>query len=414
VDQPNGEVNHGYPELLPDGDTVLFAIGTQNGTRIASLSLETGEWQELDIDGSKPRLLGDGYLAVIQRGNLRVVPFDPATLQVTGAIGQGQDGIEATNWAGMEVGSFEISDRGDLVYIQGSLAEETVPVWVDREGNETIINANAGRYIGPRISPDGSRIASVMTNELGIGEIWVMNSDGSQPFIFANTGADYNPVWTPDGETITYTSTANLFEAVVDEDSERMPFLDRPGYLFPRSWSPDGQFLAFREVVSFVRRLWVTSRGSEPVALTDDSFNAFAPIFAPQGGWIAYATDELGQVNVYVQQYPGTGQAVPISPGGGREPTWSYDGTELYYRSGDRMMAVPITTDPELVVGDPVELWSRPYYSQVEEQFTSYDVAPDGRFLMLINPDDLGTTSMTINVVLDWFAQIEERLGGGQ
>jgi Tol biopolymer transport system component len=258
-----------------------------------------------------------------------------------------------------------------------------------------------------RISPDGRRIATTRTDEQGIGEIWVMNADGSQAFPVATDGTDYGPVWTPDGSTLTYHSNGEIFERIVDRNDPRSLFLTREEYQIPSSWSPDGQFLAFREAWSEGASIWIMSRGENPEPLVDLSFNSSAPRFAPQGGWIAYHSDESGQVEVYVRQFPGTERAEPVSPG--REPVWSPDGRELFYRSGDRMMAVEIQTEPEFESGEPVELWKRPYFSQ-DNLFTRYDVASDGRFLMLGIPNLDEAKTMTINVVLDWFEELKEQV----
>ncbi len=73
------------------------------------------------------------------------------------------------------------------------------------------------------------------------------------------------------------------------------------------------------------------------------------------------------------------------------------------------MMAVEITTEPELEVGEPVELWETPYFS-LGSFFTMYDVARDGRFLMLKFPDTSDTEPARIHVLLDWLTEIEERM----
>ena len=225
-----------------------------------------------------------------------------------------------------------------------------------------VIDADPASYIEPRVSPDGRRIAVTRLGELGLGEVWVMNGDGGQAFPVAADGADYNPVWTPDGKTLTYTSNGDMFEKTVDRDDPRVDFLRRDNYQFPRSWSADGRLLAFLEFSSDGFRIWVMPRDGEPEPLLDASFNSVSPRFAPRGDWIAYVSDESGW-EVYVRRYPGSQRAQRISKGGGREPVWSVDGRELFYRHGDRMMAVPITTEPELEVGEPVELWETPYFS---------------------------------------------------
>ena len=406
-DPEKGEINHGFPEILPDGRTVLFAIGTGAGSRIARLSLDTGEQDDLSLAGSAPRYLSGGYVAFSENGNLRLVPFDLDTLQPRGSVHPAEEGIDAASWAGLEVASFDLSPAGDLVFVPGGLSSQTRPVWVNRGGRETPIDVRPGMYNGPAISPDGSRIAIVRHNEQGIGQVWVMNDDGSQPLPVAADGADYNPTWTPDGDTLTYTSDGDMFETLVDEDAGRTEFLHREFYQLPRSWSPDGQ-LAFVESSPAGSRIWVMSRDGDPEALTDAAFDASGPTFAPQGNWIAYHSNETGRVRVYVRRYPGSESAIPVSRGEGREPQWSRDGRELFYRLGNRMMSVEIQTEPELDIGEPVELWTHPYFSQWS-LFRNYDVASDGRFLMLSIPDAAEAQTMTINVALDWFAEFERR-----
>ena len=412
-DAAQDEVAHGFPEILPDGRTVLFTIGAGDGSRLAKLSLDTGEWEELLPHGAGPRYLSAGYLMFSENGNLRLSRFDLRAGQMIGSVLPALDGIERESWAGLEDASFAVSRNGDLAFIRGGLGSfETRLVWVDRRGEETFIDADRAEYIGPRISPDGRRIAINRLGELGFGEVWVMDVDGSQAFPVANDGADYNPVWTQDGTTLTYTSNGNLFEKVVDRDDPRVPFLTRDNYQFSRSWSPDGRFLAIMEFSVTGSRIWMMPRGGEPEPLLDSSFNSGSPIFAPVGDLVAYVSDESGQDEVYVRSYPGLERGRQVSKGGGWGPVWSVDGQELFYRHGTRMMSVAIRTEPELNAGEPAELWDAPYFDQGLLGGNS-DVASDGRFLMLKMPETSDAEPTTIHVFLDWLSQIEERMQAG-
>ena len=409
-DPDKGEIHHGFPEILPDGRTVLFTIGTGEGSRLAKLSLDTGETEDLLPFGSAPRYLSAGYVVFSDTGNLRLVRFDVEAGDVVGSVIPAADGVRWESFAGLEDSSFAVSPRGDLAFIPGGLESlETNLVWVDRRGEETNIDADRSFYLGPRISPDGRRIAVNRLGRLGFGEVWVMNIDGSQAFPLADEGADYNVVWTPDGTTITYTSNGDLFEKRVDREDARVPLLSRPGYLLPRSWDSDGELLVFRELSPGGSRVWVMPRDGEPEPLLDASFNSGAPRFAPHGDWIVYVSDESGQNEVYIRRFPGAERGKRVSVRGGREPVWSADGTELYYRDGNRMMAIAITTEPELRLGNPVELWEAPHFSQ-EFGAWNYDVAADGRFLMLKVPDTSNDETTRIHVFLNWLADVEKRM----
>ena len=119
------------------------------------------------------------------------------------------------------------------------------------------------------------------------------------------------------------------------------------------SWSPDGQLLAFVEVNPTTGQdIWVLRLGdrkAQPFLRTP--FNEAAPRFSPDGRWLAYISDESGRYEIYVQPYPGPGGKWQISTEGGTEPVWNRNGRELFYRSGDKMMAVDIATQPEFRCG---------------------------------------------------------------
>ncbi len=120
-------------------------------------------------------------------------------------------------------------------------------------------------------------------------------------------------------------------------------------------------------------------------------FNEETPSFSPDSRWIAFASNESGRYEIYVQPYPGPGGKRPISTDGGREPLWSRDGRELFYRQGDYFMAVPIETDPELVAGKPQALFEDRYVSPFTSPSlgeSTYDLSPDGQHFVMIQPDE--------------------------
>ena len=274
LDADKGEILHGLPEFLPDGETVLFTTGTSTGSRIAMLSLQTGAWEDLALSGAGARYVSDGYLVFSEEDSLRLFGFDAERKEVTGSVTPVQDGVQWETWAGLQLSSFATSRRGDLMFISGSQEfAQTRLVWVDRDGQETSIETEAGFYLGPRISPGPSdRIAVVRLNEFRLGEVWVMNADGSQAVPVANDGADYNPAWSPDGRTLTYTSNGNIYELAARGESHRIRSIARSDHAYSTDAHGHGQTTATSQAdVDVGRRTRSASQRRAPVLHATES-----------------------------------------------------------------------------------------------------------------------------------------------
>ena len=174
------------------------------------------------------------------------------------------------------------------------------------------------------------------------------------------------------------------------------------------SVSPDGQTLAFYApgpTTSMV--IWVVPLEGErkPEPFLQTRFTEAAPMFSPDGRWLAYSSNESGRNEVYVQPFPGPGGKWLISAEGGREPAWARNGRELFYRNGNKMMAVDITTEPTFRAGTRRMLFERPNY--VSGTRADYDISPDGqRFLMLKASEQQEVALTQIHVVLNWFEEL--------
>jgi Tol biopolymer transport system component len=232
---------------------------------------------------------------------------------------------------------------------------------------------------------------------------------------------NYNSVWTPDGKRIAFMSNRegpqNIFWQLAD-GSGGLERLTTSEYVDPpRSFSPDGQLLAYVEINPTTGYdIWVlrmSDRKAQPFLRTP--FNESAPSFSPDGHWLAYISDESGRFEVYVQPYPGPGSKYQISTEGGTEPVWNPNGKELFYRSGDKMMAVDINSQPSYSVGRPKMLFQGPYVP-TPITFPFYDVSPDGqRFLMFRPSEQTSSSSLTqIVVVQNWFEELKRRVPTGK
>jgi hypothetical protein len=108
---------------------------------------------------------------------------------------------------------------------------------------------------------------------------------------------------------------------------------------------------------------------------------------------------------VFVQPFPGPGAKVQISTDGGDEPIWSRDARELFYRNGDRMMAVEITTTRIFKAGTPRLLFEGRYISS-PNGVAAYDVSADGRRFLRVQPLHPDPPANQIQVVLNWFEEL--------
>ena len=274
-------------------------------------------------------------------------------------------------------------------------------------------------YQFPRLSPDGRRVSvSIAEQET---QIWLydLSRETMSRFTFeGNTNG--NPTWTPDGKRIAFESNrkgaVNLFWQLADGSGGLERLTTSENFHAPSSWSADAQLLAFIEANPTTGYdIWVL-RMSDRKALPflQTPFLESAPRFSPDGRWLAYISDESGHREIYVQPYPGPGGKWQISTEGGTEPVWNPNGRELFYRSGDKMMAVEITEQPSFSVGKPKALFEGPY-QPTPATFPNYDVSPDGlRFLMLKPVEQAQAAPTQINVVLNWFEELKQKVPTGK
>jgi serine/threonine-protein kinase len=412
-----GEATHRWPAFLTDGKAVLFAYGTTTGNfenqQVAVHSVETAERRNLVQLGMYPAYAPSGHLIYAQHGSLMAMPFDSRRLAVTGTAVPVVDGVLQASTGASQ---YSISAAGSLAYVPGSVQSGHLRlVWVTRNGVEQPVAAPAKGYAYPRLSPDGLRLA-VGVAEPGM-QLWVYEfARETLTRLTVEGTVSALPAWTADGKRIAYTSRTdgplNLFWRLADGSGglERLTTSDYNHT--PMSWSSDGHLLAFGEAspsTGFdILVLRMGDRAAQPFLRTP--FNESSPRFSPDGRWLAYASDESGRHEIYVQPYPGPGGKWPISADGGREPVWNRNGRELFYRSGDKMMVVDVATQPRFAAGKPRVLFEGPYDPTV---FTApnYDVSPDGRRFLMLKRSEQGAASLTqINVVLNWFEELKRRV----
>ena len=340
-----------HPEPLPGGRAVLFTVipsrtilAAVSGTpaeRIEVLSLDTGTRKTIVRGGSRGRYLPTGHLVYGADGALYAVPFDIQHLEMRGVPVQ-----IVTDVANLE---FAVADDGTLTYASGDAVSLSTLVWVDRQGRETVMEAPPRPYNYPRLSPDGTRVL------LDVGrpadrDIWIWDIRRRALDRFTVDPAS-NPLaaWSPDGKLIAFGSDrfgpTSLFLQPADRSREPQRLLESDRVQMPIAFTPDGRLLFSEEVPKRGRDIQALSLdGSRRVkSIVHSPGHDGTAEVSPDGRWLAYDSNESGQFEVYVRPYPDADKARwQVSVDGGRQPLWSRDGRELFYRDfSGAVMSVP-------------------------------------------------------------------------
>jgi eukaryotic-like serine/threonine-protein kinase len=419
LDASRQETSHRWPSFLPDGKHFFYL--DRSPLPKDRLRVEVGS-----IDGkTKVRVLEADSGAVYTRGRiyfmrqttLMAQPFDLAALRTTGEPSP----VAESAWRNPQTDgltAFSVASDGAIAYRLGGFMTNE-PTWFDRGGHVLGTLGTPLSYASPRLSPDGSR---VIVDGTEIGEATssmrlVDAATGSMTRLTFGTWNDTTGDWSPDGTRIVYASDRKgPFDIYVQgtHGGEAAPLVESRYWKYPESWSPDGRYLAYREIDPRTRGdIWILPMGESGSRKAQPFLNSPADernaAFSPDGRFIAYGSDESGREEVYVQTFPSSGAKWQVSNDGGSAPSWRSDGKELFYATADRrMMAVPIeihgssltSSAPQMLFLSPTPLlsdWGR-----------DFAVSADGqRFLILTSATQ--ETASPITLVTNWTAELKEK-----
>jgi Tol biopolymer transport system component len=269
----------------------------------------------------------------------------------------------------------------------------------------------------PRLSPDDRQLAFTSAIGSSLDVLLHIFSNGSLQQLTTHPGEDFDPVWSPDGKHLAIASEVaedaqnqgpGIAALPIEANRPPDPITRTPGYghwEMPSSWSPSGWLAFSRNQGRSARDVWVRRMGdaeAEEQEIIGGPADEAGAVFSPDGEWIAYSSDELsGRPDIYVRPFKRAGRTHPISSDGGVEPLWSRDGRELFYRSGDRLMAVNVGLGPELQPAPPRTLFAGRFEMKgFGSGSANYDVARGGRFVMVQRKNLVRPT--VIEVVLNW------------
>jgi serine/threonine protein kinase/Tol biopolymer transport system component len=378
-----GEVDFHHPQLLPDGDHLVTATHSKEGThQVIAVSVSDGARRTLGtfegLGNAVYSPTGHLILNMISgRQRILAVPFSARTLEITG-----QPFLVVSG------GQFpSVSANNSMTYSLGSASVLSELVWVDREGR-------TGQVLGrprpglrhPALSPDGRQVA-VVSYENDNADIWIQDlARGTWSKLVAGPQDEYAPVWSKSGDRLFYLRVdRDLFNSVMEFQigGSGPPRVLAQGVEGPPiTVSPDGRTIVFVVEKEGHLALWRRALAGEaqPVRLTSDSsVSQLAPSISPDGRWLAYLSDESGEEEVFVSQFPDGGKKLQVSLHGGSSPFWSQAGDALLYWEGGQLIEVPVKGGASVTFGAP-----RPLFSAVAAGLEQdLDLAADGRFLFV-------------------------------
>ena len=363
------------PRFLPDGRR--FLVSKRGGAGVFVGSLDASGLQRVSEDG-----WGAVYAAgqlVFRRGlSVFARPFDAARLVFTGP----------ERLIAAQAGFFSVSDTGTIVYRpeRPTISQVT---WFDRQGRRTATLGEPGPYQQMVLSPRGRRATVVRTDtedSRGNLDLWDMDlTSGVVSRLTTDPARDSDPAWSPDERRVAFTSTRAGRQGVFVKDvhsGAEEPLVVWKEPVMVDQWTPDGQFIIFRNVG---RAVWAVpvSGDPKPQRLIDTPYVEDEVHVSPDGRWVAYNADEAGRWEVFVASFPGFTSKRQISRDGGVQPQWRGDGRELFYLTTDgSMMGVGVRPGPEFVASPPSRLFAARI--QPNPNLPQYAVTADGqRFLAL-------------------------------
>jgi Tol biopolymer transport system component len=391
------------PVLLPGGRAILFAAGAGVGV----LDLDTGREQTVVDSGSNPSFLDSGHVVFVRGETLMAVPFSASKLTVTGEPVAVVQGIRRSAGSAAD---YAVSRNGTLVYVPaaGNTESGAAVVWVDRAGQPL------GRAIAepvtnprdPRVSPNGERLLLV-TGPDSAGDLWSYDLRGRPPIPLTLTGNNILPIWSPDGRRVAFLAfRSGGLMTLASDGTEGTPQPLRAQDWAPIAWLPSGELILWDIEGDIIATPAAPTGQARDVVASGATENDAA--LSRDGRWLAYVSNRTGADEIWVQAYP---EGVPqrVSRNGGHEPRWSADGRELFYRQSNALMAVAVEAGTEFSFTAPRMLFSGSYFHDLTAGIMSYDVAPDGRFVMIQRGNDAAATPTSIVVVQNLGEELERR-----
>jgi serine/threonine-protein kinase len=416
-----------WPELLPDGDSVLFTrlpTGAATSGQVFVQSISTGERTAV-VDGADAQYVPTGHIVYAVGNTLFGIAFNAETKRTRGGAVPLVDGVSRSGSNGVWT-QFAIANDGTLAYVRGigiaASGDARTLVWVERDGRETPIAAPARSYLYVDLSPDETRVALDIRDQEYDAWVFDLERVTLQRLTF-DPGNNRGVVFSPDSRRIAFSrqlgDTEEIYWQAADGSGSPEALTDGSGMpMHPMDFTADGATLLYAKsnLPRDIYTIPVAGPAGPGTPLLAGPASEGSPTVSPDGRWLAYSSDETGSLEIYVRPFPDVDAGRwQVSTRGGIHPQWSRDGSELLYlevRAPDvAMLAVSIEPGPTFRPGIPTELFAGPYfYGAAVAAPDVYDVSSDGqRFLMIkqLEAPDEEQAQPEIVIVENWFEELK-------
>jgi serine/threonine-protein kinase len=422
TDREAGIKTHRHPHFLPNGRAVLFMVAhkdtaTYSDSRIEALDLGSGKRTILVEGGMSPRYTESGHLVFARQGTLMAVSLDPDTLKVRGQPKQVFDGVVTHESQGFA--EFAIAANGTLLYAPGgpeTFSERVVQA--DRLGRLEPLSLPEQPYgTSYAFSPDGRTLAITVSG--ANFNIWLWDLERSVFSRLTRGGGNSQvPTWTPDGKALVFktdrraSGASDFYWVPADSSQPSRPIYESQRTAWPGSWTPDGQQLVYYEHDPETDYdIWALPIGEnlkpgEPRPVVVSPAKETYAATSPDGRWLAYASDESGMLEIYIQSFPGPGPRKQVSSGGGTWPKWGPRGEEIFYVEpvSRQLMAASVRSEPELTIGAPEALF--PF----EATSNAFAVTPDGEHFVFTQRGSQAQPITQLRIVFNWLDELDRIL----